>query len=194
MGDRLILATHNPGKIKEFATLLGPLGVTVVGAAEAGLPEPEETETTFSGNAILKARAATEATGLPALADDSGLSVDALDGAPGIYSARWAGPEKDFAAAMTRVLKGVGAERSAAFIAVLALTRPGEAPLTFEGITRGTLSPEPRGSHGFGYDPIFIPDEGDGRTFGEMAAHEKTALSHRARATQQFLAAARGEG
>lgn len=197
---RLVLATHNKGKIAEFDTLLAPLGVEIVTAEAANLPEPEETGTTFHENAALKAQAACDATGLPALADDSGLSVDALGGDPGVYSARWAGPAKDFSAAMGLVLKGLtdaGAvdpsTRGGEFVAVLALARPGEAPLFFPGITRGVIAPRPLGQNGFGYDPLFIPDEGDGRTFGEMNAEEKHGshggLSHRARAVNAFLAA-----
>lgn len=195
--DRLVLATHNAGKVREFRDLLAPLGITVVAAGELDLPEPEETATTFEGNAILKAEAARDATGLPALADDSGLAVAALGGAPGVYSARWAGPDKDFAAAMARVLAGVADDRRAAFVAVLALAAPGEATRTWEGRVDGTLADAPRGSQGFGYDPIFIPGQGDGRTFGEMSAAEKHGgvepLSHRARAVASFLSALRGE-
>jgi XTP/dITP diphosphohydrolase len=195
--DRLVLATHNPGKVAEFGGLLAPLGIAVVAAGALGLPEPEETADTFAGNAVLKAEAARDATGLPALADDSGLSVAALGGAPGIYSARWAGPGKDFAAAMARVLSGVGHDRRAAFVAVLALAAPDAATRTWEGRVDGTLAPAPRGSQGFGYDPIFVPDDGDGRTFGEMTAEEKhggtAPLSHRARAVALFLAALREE-
>lgn len=199
--DRLVLATHNPGKVAEFAALLAPLGITVVAAGELGLPEPEETADTFEGNSVLKAEAARDATGLPALADDSGVTVAALGGAPGIYSARWAGPGKDFAVAMRRVLDGVaaagGEDRRAAFVAVLALATPGAATRTWEGRVDGTLAASPCGSQGFGYDPIFIPEQGDGRTFGEMSAEEKhggsTPLSHRARAVARFLATLREE-
>lgn len=202
-GSRLILATHNPGKIAEFRDLLEPLGVTVISAGEAGLAEPEETETTFAGNAKLKADAATLATGLPALADDSGLAVHALGGDPGIYSARWAGPGKDFAAAMGLVLAKLDEaghttadQRRGAFIAVLALSRPGAETLTFEGRTEGVIAEAPRGGAGFGYDPLFIPDDGDGRSFGEMTAAEKRGaeapLSHRARAVKLFMAAVEG--
>ncbi len=197
---RLLIATHNKGKLAEFRQLLEPAGITVLGAADVGLPEPEETEATFAGNAALKAEAAARALGLPALADDSGVAVDALGGDPGIYSARWAGPSKDFAVAMGRVLDLLAegghtapAERRAAFIAVLALARPGEETLFFEGRTDGVIADAPRGVHGFGYDPIFIPDDGDGRTFGEMTAAEKhgesAPLSHRARALAAFAEA-----
>ncbi|MEO1103206.1 MAG: RdgB/HAM1 family non-canonical purine NTP pyrophosphatase [Pseudomonadota bacterium] len=195
--DKLLLATHNKSKLAEFSELLRPRGTTIVSAGEAGLPEPEETETTFKGNAALKAEAATRATGLTALADDSGLAVDGLGGDPGIYSARWAGPSKDFAAAMARVLDLLSegghtdpAARRAQFIAVLALSRPDAPTLYFEGVTQGHIAPAPCGSEGFGYDPIFIPDDGDGRTFGEMSAAEKhgetAPLSHRARAVHLF--------
>lgn len=194
---RLIVASHNAGKIAEFRALLEPSGITVVGAGELGLAEPQETEETFSGNAALKAEAAARATGLPALADDSGLSVDALGGAPGVHSARWAGPAKDFAAAMARVLTLLREDghrtrqaRRASFIAVLALARPGAPTRLYEGRTGGTIAERPRGSEGFGYDPIFVPDDGDGRTFGEMSAAEKhgleSPLSHRARAVAAF--------
>ncbi|XWN31945.1 MAG: RdgB/HAM1 family non-canonical purine NTP pyrophosphatase [Devosia sp.] len=196
IGERLILATHNKGKVAEMGTLLAPLGITVVSALELSLDEPEETETTFDGNAALKAEAAAKATGLPALSDDSGLAVDALDGDPGVYSARWAGPQRDFAMAMARVLDALSEkgtfERGAAFISVLALAVPGEATRLYEGRVKGTIASIPRGAHGFGYDPIFIPEEGDGRTFGEMTAEEKSGgqkpLSHRARAIAKFLA------
>lgn len=198
--DRLVLATHNAGKLADFDALLRALGVDVVSVGALGLPEPEETEVTFAGNAVLKAEAALAATGLAALADDSGLAVDALGGAPGVYSARWAGEPRDFAAAMARVLAELAAagadasdQRSAAFVAVLALARPGEATLTFEGRCDGHIAAAPRGEKGFGYDPLFIPRQGDGRTFGEMSADEKhggdAPLSHRARAVATFLEA-----
>lgn len=194
---RLLVATHNKGKLAEFRTLLEPAGIEVVGAGEAGLAEPEETETTFAGNAALKAEAAANALGIPALADDSGVTVAALDDAPGIYSARWAGPERDFGLAMGRVLRELEEggnltpeTRRGAFVAVLALARPGEETLFFEGRTEGIIAPAPRGDGGFGYDPLFIPDDGDGRTFGEMSAAEKhgesAPLSHRARALALF--------
>ncbi|MEM9221260.1 MAG: RdgB/HAM1 family non-canonical purine NTP pyrophosphatase [Pseudomonadota bacterium] len=196
--QRLLLATHNRDKLAEFEALLGPRGIEVVGAGEAGLEEPEETETTFRGNAALKAEAASRTTGIAALSDDSGLTVDGLGGDPGVYSARWAGPERNFSDAMGRVLKALGDAghgarnaRGASFVAVLALARPGEDTLFFEGVTRGHIAPGPRGVNGFGYDPIFIPDDGDGRTFGEMSATEKhgedAPLSHRARAVRAFM-------
>ncbi|RAI03449.1 non-canonical purine NTP pyrophosphatase, RdgB/HAM1 family [Acuticoccus sediminis] len=198
IGPRLVLASHNKGKLAEFNTLLAPLGIEVVSAGALGLPEPDETGTTFEANAALKAEAATAATGLPALADDSGLTVDALGGDPGIYSARWAGPGKDFGHAMQRVLDGLEAagataaeRRRGAFVAVLALSLP-DRPTTFvEGRCEGILAAAPRGANGFGYDPLFVPDDGDGRTFGEMDAEEKhggpSPLSHRARAVATFM-------
>jgi XTP/dITP diphosphohydrolase len=188
---RLVVASHNPGKVREIGALLAPLGLEAVSAGELGLPEPEETEATFVGNAALKARAAAEGSGLPALADDSGLEVFALGGAPGVYSARWAGPNKDFGAAMERVwreLNEKGAtDFSARFVCVLALARDGRVE-TFEGEARGRIVWPPRGEHGFGYDPIFVPD-GQTHTFGEMRHEEKLPLTHRARAFEKFLAA-----
>lgn len=192
-GEDVALATHNPGKLAEFARLLAPHGVTVKSASDLHLPEPEETEVTFSGNAALKARAAAEASGLAALADDSGLAVAGLDGAPGVYSARWAGSERDFSAAMARVRTELEArgvtDFSAAFVCVLAFTRPGwTAPALFEGRVEGRLVFPPRGAGGFGYDPIFIPHGAD-RTFAEMEPAEKQTFSHRARAFQAFAGA-----
>ena len=198
IGERLVLATHNKGKLAEFGTLLSPLGIQVVSAGAMGLPEPEETGTTFAANAALKAEAATAATGLPALADDSGLTVEALGGDPGIYSARWAGPDKDFGHAMRRVLDGLAAAgastsetRRGAFVACLALALPGQETQFIEGRCEGTLAEAPRGDNGFGYDPLFVPDDGDGRTFGEMDSTEKhggpAPLSHRARAVATFM-------
>jgi XTP/dITP diphosphohydrolase len=196
----LVVASHNAGKVREIVDLLGPFGFDVRAAAELGLPEPEETGDTFQANAELKARAAAEASGLPALADDSGLAVEALGGDPGIYSARWAGPAKDFNPAMGRIeekLQALGAtrpdQRRAHFISVLSLARPGGDVRSFEGRVDGTLVWPPRGSRGFGYDPMFRPD-GHERTFGEMSAEEKhgwrpgqgEALSHRARAFRLF--------
>lgn len=189
---RLVVASHNSGKVREIAALLRPLGVEAVSAGSLGLPEPEETEPTFAGNAALKARAAAEGTGLPALADDSGLEVFALDGAPGVYSARWAGPSKDFRVAMQRVQEELterGAQDfSARFVCALALARPGGALDLFEGEARGRIVWPPRGDKGFGYDPIFIAD-GQTRTFGEMGHEEKLPLTHRARAFEKLLAA-----
>ncbi len=198
---RLVVATHNPGKLWELQQLLGPHGVDAVSVGELGLPEPEETETTFIGNALLKARAAAFAAKLPAFADDSGLCVDALDGAPGVYSARWAGEERDFAAAIRRVereLQERGAKPpfAAHFICALAIVWPDGHVEQFEGRVDGVLVFPPRGTKGFGYDPIFLPDGLD-KTFGEMMSAEKhalpgdgsQALSHRARAFQALAKA-----
>jgi XTP/dITP diphosphohydrolase len=191
-GSRVVVASHNAGKIAEFVDLLAPLGLSVVSAADLGLDEPEETEATFAGNAKIKAVAAAKASGLPALADDSGLEVAALDGAPGVYSARWAGPEKDFGRAMRRVYEAV-VERDgwrddgpvADFACVLCLAWPDGETMFFEGKVMGRLVYPPRGDMGFGYDPMFRPDAHD-RTFGEMAASEKHAMSHRARAFEKL--------
>lgn len=188
---KLVLASHNKGKAKEIAELLEPFDIEVISAASLGLPEPEETEDSFIGNAKLKALAATRAAKLPALADDSGLCVDALDGAPGIFSARWAGPSKDFGHAMERVLKGIaGKPRGAHFVAALALAWPDDHCEVFEGKVYGTLADAPRGTRGFGYDPIFIPDGQDAaseRTVGEFTDAEKQSQSHRARAFQALI-------
>ncbi len=193
----LAVATHNRGKMREIMALLAPHGIAVKSAADLALPEPEETGTTFAENAILKARAAADASGLVALADDSGLAVDALDGAPGIYSARWAGPSKDFGAAMRRIedeLNAAGAttpeKRRAHFVAVLAVATPEGEVETFGGRVDGTIVWPPRGENGFGYDPVFRPD-GHKLTFGEMSAEQKhgsdiAPLSHRARAIKLF--------
>ncbi len=192
LAGRLVVASHNAGKVREIAALLAPLGVEAVSAASLGLPEPEETETTFAGNAELKARAAAEASGLPALADDSGLEVFALGGDPGGYSARWAGPEKDFALAMQRVHEAMqekqATDRGARFVCALALAQPGGAVEVFEGEARGKIVWPPRGEKGFGYDPMFQP-EGLTTTFGEMSHEEKLPLTHRARAFEKLLAA-----
>jgi XTP/dITP diphosphohydrolase len=196
IGPRLLVATHNPGKLREFGQLLAAHGIEVVGAAALGLPEPEEAGASFAENALLKARAAAAATGLPALADDSGLVVHGLDGAPGVHSARWAGPERDFARAMRKVLAVLAArygsfaaaDQRAAFVAVLCLCRPDGGHAFFEGRVEGRLVAAARGAGGFGYDPLFVP-EGETRTFAEMAAAEKHALSHRRRALDAFLAA-----
>jgi XTP/dITP diphosphohydrolase len=192
LSGRLVVASHNQGKVREISALLAPLGVETVSAAALGLDEPEETEATFAGNAALKAQAAAQGSGLPALADDSGLEVFGLGGAPGVYSARWAGPDKDFGAAMERVWrelqeKGAG-DISARFVCVLALAQPDGSVETFEGEARGRIVWPPRGAHGFGYDPIFVPD-GHTRTFGEMRHEEKLPLTHRARAFEKFVAA-----
>lgn len=186
---RLVLASHNPGKLKEIADLLAPFKVDVVLASALGLPEPEETETTFIGNARLKAVAAATASGLPALADDSGLEVMALNRDPGIYSARWAGPTKDFSMAMGKVLdllKDKG-ERRARFVSALALAWPDGHCDEFEGDVWGEIVDAPRGSRGFGYDPIFRPD-GYEITFGEMEPEKKHEMSHRAVAFRKFVA------
>lgn len=189
-GDTLVLATHNPGKVREIEDLLRPFAVPVVAAGALGLPEPEETGLTFVANAELKARAAADGSGKPALADDSGLAVNGLGGAPGIYSARWAGPGKDFAVAMARVQTELGEnpDRSAAFHCALSLAWPDGQIVTFEGIVEGTLTFPARGPNGFGYDPIFIPT-GYTETFGEMDAAAKHAMSHRARAFEQLVKA-----
>nr|WP_298795723.1 RdgB/HAM1 family non-canonical purine NTP pyrophosphatase [uncultured Acetobacter sp.] len=185
-GSKLVLASHNAGKLAEFSTLLANFGVTVLSAGDLNLPEPEETATTFAGNAALKALAAARATGLPALADDSGLCVSALGGAPGIYSARWAGPDKDFPAAMARIEEGIGQdERDAWFICVLCLAYPDGTTRSFEGRVDGSITWPPRGDKGHGYDPIFTPT-GENRTFAEMADAEKNAISHRADAFRAF--------
>jgi XTP/dITP diphosphohydrolase len=190
-GAKIVAATHNPGKARELAALLEGR-FEVVAAGELGLPEPDETETTFIGNAVLKARAAADRSGLIALADDSGLSVRALDGAPGIFSARWAGPAKDFALAMDKVrerLEEAEAEDlSAWFSCALAAAWPNGPVVAVEGRIDGTLTFPGRGTRGFGYDPIFTPDGGS-QTFGEMDPAEKDAISHRARAFAQLKAA-----
>jgi XTP/dITP diphosphohydrolase len=188
-GGKLVIASHNPGKVREIAELLGPHGVDCVDAGTLGLPEPEETGETFQANAELKALAAAGAAGLPALADDSGLSVDALGGAPGVYSARWAGPKKDFAMAMQRVERQLGpdADRRAHFTCVLALAWPDGHVASFEGQIHGRLVWPPRGNRGFGYDPIFLP-EGRSQTFGEMDPMGKHAISHRAEAFRKLIA------
>jgi XTP/dITP diphosphohydrolase len=184
---RILAATHNPGKVRELTALLADIGFTAVSAGERGLPEPDETADTFRGNAELKALAAATAAGEPALADDSGLACDGLSGAPGIYSARWAGPEKDFRLAMQKVEDGLKAEttddgevdKRASFVCVLSLAWPDGHVESFEGVVRGQLVFPPRGNRGFGYDPIFVP-EGETETFGEMDPDRKHAMSHRA--------------
>lgn len=187
-GDRLVVASHNPGKIREIIDLVRPFGVDVVRAADLGVSEPEETETTFAGNARLKALHSARATGLAALSDDSGLEVEALDGSPGIYSARWAGPAKDFAEAMRKVhghLEDRGAWTGegprANFTAALCVAWPDGATRVFEGRVFGRLVWPPRGRKGFGYDPMFLAD-GESLTFGEMEPDKKHTISHRARA------------
>lgn len=185
---RLIIASHNSGKVREIGELLDPWSVEVVSAAELNLPEPEETGLTFAANAKLKAHAAALAAKLPALADDSGLSVNALDGSPGIYSARWGGPEKDFDVAMARVNAEMGdaADRRAQFVCALALTWPDGHSEIFEGTVDGTLVWPPRGDRGFGYDPMFL-GEGDTGTYGEIEPMEKHAKSHRAVAFRKLI-------
>lgn len=191
-GGRLVIASHNPGKVREIGELLFRFKVEVVSAGELNLPEPEETGMTFAENAALKARAAASGSGLPVLADDSGLCVHALDGEPGIYSARWAGPAKDFTVAMNKVereLQAAGArDRGAAFVCALTLAWPDGAEATFEGRIEGQLIWPPRGTRGFGYDPMFVP-EGHDITFGEMDPAAKHAISHRARAFAKLVAA-----
>jgi XTP/dITP diphosphohydrolase len=203
LAGRLVVATHNSGKLKEMHDLLAPFGVEAVSAGDLGLAEPDETGTTFAENAAIKAHAAARAAGLPALADDSGICVDALDGAPGIFSARWGGPAKDFAGAMARIDRELSrrgiveeAKRTAHFVSALVVAWPDGHEELFEGRVFGTLVYPPRGTAGFGYDPMFRP-QGDTRTFGELSAEEKhgivwpaagaqneraRALSHRARA------------
>jgi len=202
LAGRVVIATHNPGKLKEMRELLSPHGVEAVAASELGLAEPEETGSSFAENARIKAVAAARAAKLPAFADDSGLVVEALGGAPGIHSARWAGPDRNFGRAMRVIgekLKGQGAtdpaRRRAAFVAALCLAWPDGHMEEFEGRVDGTIADAPRGSEGFGYDPIFLPD-GFTRTFGEMSAEEKhglpprgQGLSHRARAFRKLAEA-----
>ncbi len=203
-GGELVIASHNPGKVREIEDLLRPLGVSVVSAAGLGLAEPVEDGDTFEANALIKARAVASESGRPALADDSGLVVAALGGAPGIHSARWAGPEKDFAAAMQKIedalgQKGVGADdddldtRRAYFVCVMALAWPGgvSGSVTFEGRVHGNIIWPPRGDNGFGYDPIFMP-EGRKITFGEMEPDEKHLISHRTNAFAKMVSACFG--
>ena len=189
-GDMLVIATHNPGKLREILSLVTPFGVAVTSAGELDLPEPEEDAPDFFGNARIKALAAARGAGLPALADDSGFCVAALGGAPGVLSARWAGPDKNFAPAMARVWAEIGdnADRRAWFVAALCLAWQDGHTATFLGRVDGTLVWPPRGTHGFGYDPIFVPAGGT-RTFGEMDPAEKHAVSHRARAFAQLIGA-----
>jgi XTP/dITP diphosphohydrolase len=191
-GDTLLVATHNSGKLREIADLLSPFAIATKSAAELHLPEPEESGVTFTENALLKARAAAQASGLVSLADDSGLCVTALDGAPGIYSARWTGPTKEFAFGMSRIENELREKEttdfSAKFVCVLALVLPDDGTETFEGEVHGRLQFPPRGNKGFGYDPIFVP-EGLTQTFGELEPGQKHAMSHRSRAFEKFLAA-----
>ncbi|WP_370335641.1 RdgB/HAM1 family non-canonical purine NTP pyrophosphatase [Parvularcula marina] len=189
----LLLASHNKGKLKELEAAFRGDHIDILSAIDKALPEPEETETTFSGNARLKALAAAGLTQGAVLADDSGLAIDALGGAPGIYSARWAGPDRDYDMAFSRIIEELGGDEAAmgaraAFVCVLVLILPGGEELVAEGRVGGRLTFPPRGEAGFGYDPIFIPD-GEERTFGEMTPTEKAGYSHRAKA----LAALRAE-
>ncbi len=208
-GEKLVVATHNAGKLREFSDLIAPFGLQAASAGELGLPEPEETGTTFEENAFIKADAAMRATGLPALSDDSGLCVDALGGDPGVYTANWAETpdgSRDFNIAMGKVEdllreKGVTApsDRRGRFVSVICLALPDGTSEFFRGEAEGALVWPPRGDQGFGYDPVFLPD-GHKRTFGEMSAEEKhgwkpgqaEALSHRARAFQKFARACLG--
>ena len=191
---KLLVATHNAGKLEEMRALFSPHGIEVVGAAEMGLEEPVETETSFLGNARIKARAAMEATGLPVLADDSGITVDGLDGAPGVHTADWAetGNGRDFMQAMTRTwteleARGVPEPRTAQFRATLLMLWPDGHEEVFEGVAPGRLVWPPRGQLGHGYDPMFVPAGGE-RTYAELPAGEKNAISHRARAFDKLKA------
>ena len=197
IGDKLVIATHNPGKLREIAELIEPLGIACVGAAELGLPEPEEIGNTFVDNADLKAREAADLSGLPALADDSGLCVDALHGAPGIFSARWAEDadgNRDWARAMEKVWReveaaGPDAGHDAHFACALAIAWPNDGQVeNFEGRVDGSLTWPPRGDKGFGYDPLFVP-AGRDVTFGEMDPVEKHSISHRADAFRKLVKA-----
>ncbi len=192
-GSKLVVASHNAGKVREFGDLLRPFRLDVVSAAELDLPEPDETGATFVENSLIKSTACARASGLLAMADDSGLAVEALAGEPGIYSARWAGDNKDFSVAMQKVedaLQACGAiepkDRRAAFICVLSLVWPNGEQQVFEGKVDGTLVWPPRGENGFGYDPVFLPD-GHDITFGEMDPENKHAISHRADAFNKML-------
>jgi XTP/dITP diphosphohydrolase len=186
-GDRLVIASHNQGKVDEITALLAPFAIDTVSAGALGIAEPEETGDSFEANAALKAKAAADTSGLPALADDSGLVVPALGGAPGIYSARWAGPAKDFRIAMERVHHELGdQDRSARFVAVLAVAWPDGDLELFRGEVAGKLVWPPRGERGFGYDPMFVP-EGGLATFGEINPAQKHRISHRARAFAKLV-------
>ncbi len=189
-GSRLVLASHNPGKLREIEALVRPFGLEVVSAATIGLPEPEENAPDFAGNARIKALTAAQGSGLPALADDSGFCVAALAGAPGVLSARWAGPDKNFGPAMERVnaMLGDATDRRASFVAALCLSWPDLHTATFIGRVDGTAVWPPRGDRGFGYDPIFQP-AGSDLTFGEMLPEQKHPVSHRARAFAQLQSA-----
>ena len=186
-GGQLVLATHNPGKLREIAALMTPYGIAVQSAGALGLPEPDETAPDFAGNAQIKALAAAQATGLPALADDSGFCVAGLGGAPGVFSARWAGPDKDFGPAIARVLTELGdGDRRAWFVCALCMAWPDGHTDTFIGRVDGTVV-TPRGTAGFGYDPAFLP-QGGSLTYGEMEPGLKHNVSHRARAMAQLAA------
>lgn len=194
VGSRLVLASHNPGKLREITELVRPFGLEIVSSSSLGLPEPPENAPDFVGNARLKAVAAAEGSGLPALADDSGFCVAALGGAPGVFSARWAGPGRDFRPAMERVnaMLGGAEDRRAWFVAALCLGWPDGYTATFVGRVDGTAVWPPRGARGFGYDPIFQPI-GSELTFGEMLPEQKHPVSHRARAFVQLQAACLGQ-
>jgi XTP/dITP diphosphohydrolase len=186
-GDRLVIASHNQGKVDEITALLAPFAINTVSAGALGIAEPEETGDSFEANAALKAKAAVDASGLPAIADDSGLVVRELGGAPGIYSARWAGPAKDFGVAIQRVHRELGdRDRGARFVALLALAWPDGDLELFRGEVAGKLVWPPRGERGFGYDPIFVP-EGGVATFGEIDPAQKHRISHRARAFAKLV-------
>jgi XTP/dITP diphosphohydrolase len=192
-GQKVLIATHNAGKLEEFREILAPFGVDAVSAAELNLDEPQETETTFEGNARIKAKAASDATGLIAISDDSGLCVDALNGDPGVYTANWAGPARDWMMAMRTVeekLQAAGAtsseKRTAQFKATLCVMWPDGHEQFFVGVVPGTLSWPPRGQLGHGYDPVFVPS-GETQTFGEMTHEKKNSLSHRARAVKKLV-------
>lgn len=190
MISKLVLATHNKGKVAEMSDMLFDFGIEVVSAADFGLSAPDETEDSFEGNALIKSRYVAKETGLPALADDSGLCVAAIDGAPGVYSADWAGPEKNFAKAMQAVHDKMGdaSDTSAYFVSVFAFVKPDGSEQIFEGRCEGNIVWPARGEGGFGYDPIFVP-QGDSRTFGEMTLAEKKQFSHRGKAFSKFKAA-----
>jgi XTP/dITP diphosphohydrolase len=194
-GEKILIATHNAGKLEEFREILAPHGVNAVSAGELGLAEPDETESTFEGNARIKARAAMTASGLIAIADDSGLCVDALNGDPGVYTANWAGPNRDWMMAMRTVeekLQAAGAttekQRAAQFMATLCVSWPDGEERFFVGRVPGHLAWPPRGKLGHGYDPVFVP-EGESVTFAEMSHEKKNTLSHRARAVEKLLKA-----
>jgi XTP/dITP diphosphohydrolase len=191
-GTRLVIASHNKGKVREISELLAPYGIETISVAELGLPEPDETGTSFIENAKLKAVAAADASRMLAIADDSGLEIKALGGAPGIHSALWGGPTRDFNLAMAKVedamRKRGASDMTANFTCALVLAEPGGVALAFEGKVYGKISFPPRGTRGFGYDPIFVAD-GETETFGEMEPERKHAMSHRARAFEKLMIA-----